>query len=424
MRVLFIFPDVPLSENFSGQASRSNAVYHALLNLGCDIYVWRPLSKSNEVFAYEKEMFIETAQIRSRVKFWYDVEYERKMMEIPELPSFLKNIYQHMYFLINPFDYCFPGSQYLKKVFKTVLEEINPDLLWVESPLLGAVVYQMTNIPWIYQNHDFLYKLRRIRLGTQKRRHPLFFALTNWLFEHVEYKIASASQFVVTGSVYEEEGIKKHGQPNVVVIPTTYKSISIPQNYYQDDPSTIRINHLGALTTTANYVGLKTYFETVHSQLVGLLCAHKIKVELFLIGDTTNAKPDLMELISKHQVHILGFQPDLKNILRPFDLSIIPYDQNTGTRTKVPLLMNHGQVIIATKNSVAGTPEVLKCKGCFFIDEVCNFLDPILQLALDSSLRKKKGLLAKEFFEQHFTLDVQLDRYKTALEGLRHQELK
>lgn len=419
MKVLFIFPDAPLSENFSGQASRFSSVYQALLELRCDVYVWRPLSESGKVFAYESEMSVETAAVRSRSKFWRDVEYEKKIIEIPQLPDLLKWVYRRIYFLIHPLDFCFPGSHNLKKALKSILEEVKPDLLWVETPFLGAAVYQSTNIPWVYQNHDFLYKLRLIRLATQKQYPSLGFILTNSFFKYLEYKIASASSIVVTGSVSEAIDIKKHGQPNVVVIPTTYKSVPTPSIILEENPSIIRINHLGALTTTANYSGLKAYFEIVHPKLIDLLRSHNLQVELFLVGDPANAKRDLLELISENHAEILGFQPNLENILRPFDISIIPYDQNTGTRTKVPLLMNHAQVIVATKNAVAGTPEVLQCNGCFFVNQVGNFLDPILQLALDAALRKKMGLLAKDFFEKYFTLNAQLDDYKAILTSFR-----
>lgn len=419
MRVLFVFPDAPLSENFSGGASRFYSAYKALIKLGYEVFVWRPLSSAEKVHAYERENSVETAEIRSEVKLWQDVEYEEKIVEIPNIPNFLKRLYQYVYAFINPFDYFFPGSAGLRETFRTVLDKIKPDLVWVETPFLGVVVHGNINVPWLYENLDFIYKLKPIRLLAQGRCQTFRSLWENSLLKYLEYEISRASNFVVTGSVSDADDIRKQGQSNIVVIPTTYRSIPLEiKAMGNKGKSTIRIVHLGALSTTSNYVGLKTYLETVHHQLINSLSAYGIQVELILIGDTTNAKPNLLELISKNQVQVLGFKSNLRHTLRPFDISIIPYSENTGTRTKVPLLMNYAQVVVATENSVAGTPEVMECDGCFFTKDVNSFLKPILQLALDFSLREKMGLAAKAFFEKNFVLESQLDHYRMALDSV------
>jgi len=44
----------------------------------------------------------------------------------------------------------------------------------------------------------------------------------------------------------------------------------------------------------------------------------------------------------------------LDEVLRPNDVHIVPYDQPTGTRTRLTLALNHRQVLLAHQNSVKG----------------------------------------------------------------------
>lgn len=419
MRVLFVFPDAPLSENFSGGAARFYSSYNALIKLGYEVFVWRTLASPQTIYEYEKENLLETAKIRQEVKSWRDVEYEKKIVELPFSSAILKRLYKIIYIFINPYDYFFPGAALLRDAFKTEIENVNPDFVWVEMPFLGAVVHADINVPWIYQNHDFFYKLKPIRMLTQGKRQTFWFKLENYLLRRIEYKIPRKSNFVVTGSITEADDMRKHGQPNIVVIPTTYRSIPLKILKSEDTKqSVVRIIHLGALSTTANYSGLKLYLEQVHSKLVNYLADHNIQMELHIIGDVTDAKSDLIELILKNEGKTLGFKSDLREILRPFDIAIIPYAENTGTRTKVPFLMNFAQVIVATENSIAGTPEIMECEGCIFTKDINGFFEPLYQLCSNTALREKMGLASKTFFENNFTHEAQLGRYKLTLDAI------
>lgn len=420
MKVLFVFPNAPLSESYSGAASRFFCSYQALIRLGYEVFVWRPLSSTEigRVEAFERENPTETAITHNLIAYWQDIEYTENYLIPSWVPHFSMSIFRTIHAIFDPYDYCFPGAASLRNEFGIILEKFNPDLVWVETTFIGAVVFPIIDIPWIYQNHDFFYRLKPIRFLAQGKKQSSRSKLENKLLKHIEFKILKKSNYIVTGSVSEANEISRHGQSNVVVIPTTYHSISLqPKTIKQTEKFVVHINHLGALSTTANYVGLKTYLETVHPQLINLLRQQNIQVELVLVGDPTNAKQDLLQLISKNNIKLLGFKKDLREVLRPFDISIIPYNENTGTRTKVPLLMNHAQIIVATENSVAGNPEVFNCEGCFFTKDVIDFLDPILRLALNSRLREKMGLAAKAFFEEHFTLESHLECYKTALDN-------
>jgi hypothetical protein len=105
----------------------------------------------------------------------------------------------------------------------------------------------------------------------------------------------------------------------------------------------------------------------------------------------------------------------LGTVLRPFDIAIIPYEHNTGVRTKLPLLFNYAQVVVATEAAVAGSLEARPGENCFVLPSLEHFPDILRQLASEPMLRNQIGLEAKRTFERTFTLEAQLPKYERVL---------
>lgn len=417
MKCLFAFPDAPLSENYSGAAVRYLASFLALTKLGVEVNVWRPLEESLswEVLELDKA---DLSQFHSKdlAKIWKDAPYQRSVPEGFSVSfSLINHLAAFLSPLLQPEKYFFPSLSSLVPSFLELIRQTEPDFIWAETAFVACLVRQVhPRLPWVYQHHDWAYKIQWLRHTARRAQKQLSFRLSNAALRRLEQNIARASHCVLTGSASEAAEICQAGQPNVFVIPTTYQPVDLPLDALPAQP--VRIVHLGSLRTTANYLGLKAYLQTVHPRVVALLAEQKIPFEFVLVGDSEDAKPELLELLHRNQATLLGFQSDLGSILRPFDIAIIPYSENTGTRTKLPLLMNYAQVVLATESAVAGTPEIRGCSGCIITKDLEGFVEPLLLLARQANLRQIMGQEARIFFNSHFTIDSQLACYQAVVD--------
>ena len=89
-------------------------------------------------------------------------------------------------------------------------------------------------------------------------------------------------------------------------------------------------------------------------------------VELEVVGDLTGASLELQQHL--RSVKCVGFVKDLRSVLRPFDIHIIPWEHNTGQRTRLPLALAMSQVVVSTKAAVACYPEAVDGINCRLLD--------------------------------------------------------
>jgi hypothetical protein len=293
------------------------------------------------------------------------------------------------------------------------VEAIRPDFVWAEWTLSGAVAAaSKLRVPWIYAHHDWGYRLAALRRAASPGTSGWSDQLLEWSLRRAEIEIVRESTAVITGSQTEAQEIRAAGGNNVSVIPTLYQSVPVAEH---PAPALPRIVHLGGLGTTSNHLGLKAYVERVHPHLPD---ACKTAWAPWIIGDASRGKPDLLKQLQNIGATVTGHVRDLQTVLRPFDLAIIPYEHNTGTRTKLSLLFNHAQVVVATSASVAGSPELVNGRNCVLLDSLDQFPESIISLLSDPARRKLLGQAAKETFERHFTLDAQLPAFARVLSHL------
>jgi glycosyltransferase involved in cell wall biosynthesis len=163
--------------------------------------------------------------------------------------------------------------------------------------------------------------------------------------------------------------------------------------------------------TTANRLGLERFFE-VSWPTLSKTC------ELWVVGETRQSSASLARSLA--QVNCTGHVKDLSTVLRPFDLHIIPWEQNTGQRTRMVMAFNHAQVVVAVKAAVAGFPEAVDHQNCRLVDSLDQMAAVLLELLDNQAERQRLGRNAKETFEKHFTRRALLPRYDSVISSLRN----
>lgn len=415
MRCLFIFGNSPLAPNYSGGAARYLMSYRALHELGVELHVWRPLETAAkaEVYDFEQQDVERLADWRTTcAATWTDFVFQPTRQPGDKI-SRLVMAYQ------DPARFIYLGHcDVLAYELQAVAAACRPDFVWAEHLYMGVVVQQANlDIPWVYSHHDWLYRLAKLKYRRQGVLNDWRFWFTNHVRQRGEETVAQSATVVVTGSRTEADDLRKLGISSVFVIPTCYDMIpELPSNSSAVDDA--RIVHLGSTGTTANRLGLRAYLAKVHPVLSQRLAAVERQAPLWIIGDSEPRDENTRQLW--HQLRdagaiMTGMVPDLGTVLRPFDISIIPYEHNTGTRTKIPLLFSYAQVVVATHAAAAGTPELGNGENCVLLPSLNEFPETLLQLIQDRETRERIGRAARTTFQKQFTIRAQLPKYTEVL---------
>lgn len=294
--------------------------------------------------------------------------------------------------------------------FQQHIQVIQPNIIWCEH-LNSAILAcrAETNIPIVYSHHDWIWLMQKRK--TQSFQ-TLKFYLLNKIKKSTEEKLVRNVAACVTGSISDKNKMKEVGAKKIRYFPTTYRSV---KNLHAV-PANVRIVHLGSMNTTANRIGLERFMDVVWNRLLDIL---GITPELWVIGDLKSASPQLKSALDKAGAVCTGFVDDLSHVLRPFDIHIIPWEFDTGTRTRIPLALNYSQVLVSTQSAAACFEGYLEHnKNCLLVNNLSSMPEIISMAYFDVDIRRKIGSTAKYTFEQQFTIESQQTELLLFLEDL------
>ncbi|HEX9654876.1 MAG TPA: glycosyltransferase [bacterium] len=144
------------------------------------------------------------------------------------------------------------------------------------------------------------------------------------------------------------------------------------------------------------------------------------KVHFVFVGDG-EMRPELEKQVHKHHLkehfHLLGFRDDVKDLLKTFDIFVLP-SLYEGLPNVVLEAMATGLPVVAT--AVDGTAELI-------VDNETGFLLPpknppelaskIVFLLDDAGRRKRFGVKGRERVELNYSLEKQVNSFQKLFEG-------
>ena len=392
--ILFIVNAGIISSNENGGAS----VYYSHLEIlyKAGFLIQLLIIEWSDSTVYKKEDYVEIVSMVDAI-----ITFK------PEIKSPRKGINRIFDAIISPeiFEYYFLNDQN-KRFLNEIIIKNSIDVVWSEWRWAGILAwYSKLKIPVVYAHHDWEYKLAKLR-----SKRSLLGKFHTFQKKRVELKLVKGVQGCVSGSITESEEIKRISKNESLYIPTTYKNVkpNLPSNQIPN------IIHLGGMGTTANRLGLERFLD---------MCWQHIKsnhpnVKLIVIGSLKQASDTLLEKLNDTNIDCLGFVKDLSKVLHPQDIHIIPWEYNTGTRTRLPLVLNYEQVLVATKESVKAFPEIKNNQNallCTTLEEMKTELSDLIQ---NSQSRKALSKAGKETFFNKFTVESQVEKMKTFIEKL------
>jgi glycosyltransferase involved in cell wall biosynthesis len=406
-RVLFVAPGLPVASDHSGAATRYVQNHRALRPLCRELHVLR----LGERATFEDSYRFEAASRSAKETFassdsWQDLDYD---LQASRDGSRLFRAWQS---LVDPVGFQFPEADAASRLLAETLGKVEPDLVWVEgTELASCVVRGGFRVPWILSSHDLLHRVQRIRRGAGGLRE-------RWrqsACARAEARVLGAAAVAVSGSRTEARRLEDMGCRKAVVIPVADERMpEIPADARAS--ADVRVVHLGSLETTANRIGLRAYLERAHANVVAACRRRGLEVSLWIVGDASRVREPLAGALERAGAVRTGFVVDLASILRPFDVAILPYEYDSGYRTKLPALLKYAQVVVATKAAVDGTEIAGLDQAGVLLEHLEEFPEAIGRLAADRRERERLGWAAHELARRVLSVDAVRDAYRVVLD--------
>jgi glycosyltransferase involved in cell wall biosynthesis len=286
----------------------------------------------------------------------------------------------------------------LRSYLEKLIEMHRPDFIWAQHFQPTLVATRQRNVPVVYSHHDWLYRIKALRHGRPEDAAQ----------RTQEHEVVRRCNAAVCGSATERGELIAAGCPNVAYLPVSYKPVPVDMGAL--DTNSPRLVHLGGMGTTANREGLRRFFEIVWPLV------SELGLSLDVVGDLSGSSDCLMA--SLNRANCLGFVPDLSTVLRPGDIHVIAWEHNTGQRTRFPLALNHGQVVVATRASVACFPEARDGENCRLVPRLEDMAVVLKELVADKNQRQRLAISGRDTFLRSFTREAMLPRYEELLESL------
>jgi hypothetical protein len=299
-----------------------------------------------------------------------------------------------------------PDEQRLKEL----IEDIAPDWIWAEHLIPATLVHQIVHDrPVIYSHHDWRWKIKSLRTAPKSPKQRLNY----WFSKKHETKLVQQATGCVSGSASELEEMSNLGVQKLGYFPATYDPIDPAFETVVEKPP--RIIHLGSMQATANQLGLQRFL-----QVCWPILSRSINPapELWVIGNLDGAIPELLGALQQKNIVCTGIVPDLKTVLRPFDIHIVPWEYDTGTRTRIPLVLNHAQVLVSTRAAASCFSHLQHDHDCVLAKDLYEMIDAIRVLYSDTEKRMRLALTGQETFLRFFTRAAQQTHFNSFIHDI------
>lgn len=392
--ILFIVNNGRISQNENGGASVYYSHLDLLFKLEYKIHLLVVLWNEKDIF--DENYYSEVKNMVISIDFYKSIN-RSPSLNIKRIINALFYPAVFEYYFLNSENKLFLINFIKNKKITYVWTEWRWAALWAN--------FSNLNIPIIYSHHDWEYKLAKLR-----KKRTLIEKFHTFQKKRVEINLVKKVRACVSGSKTETNEIIITSKKKALYLPTTYNSINITL-LPNINP---KIVHLGGMGTTANRKGLERFID---------VCWNKIKnkipnVELWVIGSTKQAPITLLNKFKDSQIICKGFVRNLETVLFPEDIHIIPWEYNTGTRTRVPVIFNNRQVLVATKASVEAFPEIKSEKNAILCNNLDDMSKEIIELYKNKNKIKKLSNAGKQLFLERFTPDNCKKELKYFLDNL------
>jgi hypothetical protein len=327
--------------------------------------------------------------------------------------------------VLNPetFALRFPAAHGHAEQIARLVRELSIDLVWADSSFALALAPRR-DVPVVFGNYDFLFKLKAVRRETRRRislhdlrhpralrrrvlRRPDAFRLAD--LERYELGITREAAHVMCVSASEATFCRDQGIP-ATHIPIVGPTIPTPGNTVPDRPPRFFLfgNH-----NTAHAAALAE----IRHHLWPALERASVRCEWHQIGRAPKHPDDDWRWMERSFDRVHGFVEDLGTVFQPGDVSVVPYRHDTGFRTKFTVAGAYGVISAGYHATFLCAPEFRPGVDCIAEqgpEELARSFERVIQ---DRGLRQSLAAGARRLYDASFTFESQLPHYASILQA-------
>lgn len=291
-----------------------------------------------------------------------------------------------------------------------IAQAVRPDVIWAEW--IAAMALVPRGFPVVYSHHDFKHKIVSVRRKTNGRpaRWPDRLRLRQ--LRRAELDLCTKADHVVCVSASEREEVAALGQR------CTYIPIcgpTVPQRTALSGGKG-RVFLFGNWGNTAMRFAVRHFRETVWP----LFGRATPPVEWHQVGDPDCRRDsEDWDFVQRHfMCH--GFVEDLSQLFKVGDASLIPYQLDTGFRTKFVTAAAHGVINVGYAESFRCAPEFTAGQDCLIARTPAEMTGLLQHYASSANVRRRLGEASRALYEVAFSFEAQLPKYEAVLRSVDH----
>jgi len=299
-----------------------------------------------------------------------------------------------------------------REALRHLIEEHAPDFIWAELLHPAVVALQVApEIPIVYGHQDWFWRIFQLVHRKSGR-------LRTWLHggvrKRLERRLVRRAAACVSGSATESAELCRLGSRRVLYLPPTSDPVDLAG--HPSGASSPRVIQFGGMQTAANRIALEPFLRRAWPVVTR---SETPPPDLWVIGPMEHAPDSLRRELQEAAAVCPGWVADMDAVLRTEDIHVIPWEWDTGTRTRVPVALNYRQVLVSTRAGVACLPELTHERDCILVDDLEELGREIVRLLRDVPLRKRLACAGRATFLAHYTLEAVQPRFESFLKELR-----
>lgn len=308
-----------------------------------------------------------------------------------------------------------------------LLDRIRPDAVLGYTFRALAATHGLTRYPRMSVSVELDHVVRGLRWRqTPVTSGRLFVESVLWRLasrKHAAFvlDLARPCEAVVNLAAHNAQWLRQHGVPHCVYLPAPTRDAAGPDWQRRRDalparsrPKILMVGHLDGMATL---LGLRLFFRETLPILERRLGPEAFEVHL--VGNYPK-RPDMVNTVlrSSPAVKLRGYVEDVNAEFLSADVLLVPTPLELGMRTRILEGFSFGCCVVAHRANAQGIPQMRHGENTLLAGDGPGLAEAVLAALRDSDLRWRLGLLARQTYEQHFSLETAGARLTAELERI------
>jgi len=290
---------------------------------------------------------------------------------------------------------------------QVVVERIEPDLVWADW--IGSMLLVGGGRPIVYSHHDFHHRIIEMRARYRGRKWGAEQRLRQRRLRRLEIELARQASSVLCVSASEKGALESVGVRSASYIPIVGPTIPAAPEAGQEG----RIILFGRWNNTA----MRNAVIHLHDVLWPQLDDGVRNAPWHQVGKVGDRPGDQWPWAERHFT-IHDFVENLGDVFRLGDACLVAYPEDTGFRTKMVMAAGYGLIPVGYVETFRCVPEFTPGVDCLVAESPQQLAALLKSYVTDRELRVSMGRAARRLYEEHFSFEAQLPRYRAVLDSV------